>query len=127
VHHSGAGSQYTAVHFGQTLFLDGLIPSIGTVGDALDNALAETTIGGPSGETVHGVLCHVGIGPTASRALPGSIIGADHANKNELLTKHAEAREGERDACHLRPALELNSRMDQSMCCGRTSRSCVGE
>jgi putative transposase len=45
IHHSDAGSQYTAVHFGETLQLDGLIPSIGTVGDALDNALAETTIG----------------------------------------------------------------------------------
>jgi len=33
------------VHFGETLLLEGLIPSIGTVGDALDNALAETTIG----------------------------------------------------------------------------------
>jgi putative transposase len=45
VHHSDAGSQYTSVHFGQALFLEGLTPSIGTVGDALDNALAETTIG----------------------------------------------------------------------------------
>jgi putative transposase len=45
IHHSDAGSQYTSVHFGQTLFLEGLTPSIGTVGDALDNALAETTIG----------------------------------------------------------------------------------
>jgi putative transposase len=44
VHHSDAGSQYTSVHFGQTLLLEGLTPSIGTVGDALDNALAETTI-----------------------------------------------------------------------------------
>jgi transposase InsO family protein len=33
------------VHFSETLMLAGLIPSIGTVGDALDNALAETTIG----------------------------------------------------------------------------------
>jgi putative transposase len=45
IHHSDAGSQYTAVHFTETLMLAGLIPSIGTVGDALDNALAETTIG----------------------------------------------------------------------------------
>ena len=45
VHHSDAGSQYTAVRFGETLMLAGLTPSIGTVGDALDNALAETTIG----------------------------------------------------------------------------------
>jgi transposase InsO family protein len=36
---------YTSVRFGQTLLLAGLTPSVGTVGDALDNALAETTIG----------------------------------------------------------------------------------
>ena len=45
IHHSDAGSQYTAVRFGETLMLEGLIPSIGSVGDAYDNALAETTIG----------------------------------------------------------------------------------
>jgi transposase InsO family protein len=45
IHHSDAGSQYTAVHFGETLMLEGLRPSIGSVGDAYDNALAETTIG----------------------------------------------------------------------------------
>src|SRR5262249_2510372 len=45
IHHSDAGSQYTSVHFGQTLFLSGLKPSIGSVGDAFDNALADTTIG----------------------------------------------------------------------------------
>ena len=38
-------AQYTSVKFGETLSLSGLIPSIGTVGDAFDNALAETTIG----------------------------------------------------------------------------------
>ena len=37
--------QYTAVRFAETLLLAGLTPSIGTVGDAYDNALAETTIG----------------------------------------------------------------------------------
>jgi putative transposase len=45
IHHSDAGSQYTSVHFGETLALEGMRPSIGTVGDAFDNALAETTIG----------------------------------------------------------------------------------
>ena len=33
------------MHFTETLLIEGLIPSIGTVGDALDNALAETTMG----------------------------------------------------------------------------------
>lgn len=45
IHHSDAGSQYTSVRFGETLSLSGLRPSIGSVGDAFDNALAETTIG----------------------------------------------------------------------------------
>jgi putative transposase len=45
IHHSDAGSQYTAIHYGETLMLEGLRPSVGTVGDALDNALCETTIG----------------------------------------------------------------------------------
>jgi transposase InsO family protein len=45
IHHSDAGSQYTSVHFTETLMLAGMVPSIGTVGDAYDNALAETTIG----------------------------------------------------------------------------------
>jgi putative transposase len=45
IHHSDAGSQYTAIHYGEALMLEGLIPSVGTVGDALDNALCETTIG----------------------------------------------------------------------------------
>jgi putative transposase len=45
VRHSDAGSQYTSVRFTETLMLAGLSPSVGTVGDAYDNALAETTIG----------------------------------------------------------------------------------
>jgi len=45
IHHSDAGSQYTSLHFGETLELEGILPSIGSVGDAYDNALAETTIG----------------------------------------------------------------------------------
>ncbi len=38
-------AQYTALRFGETLFLQGLVPSIGSVADAFDNALAETTVG----------------------------------------------------------------------------------
>lgn len=45
IHHSDAGSQYTSVRFTETLALQGLSASIGSVGDAYDNAVAETTIG----------------------------------------------------------------------------------
>jgi len=45
VFHSDAGSQYTAIAFTEALIDAGIAPSIGTVGDALDNALIESTIG----------------------------------------------------------------------------------
>jgi transposase InsO family protein len=45
VHHSDAGSQYTALAFTKELLAAGILGSIGTVGDALDNALMESTIG----------------------------------------------------------------------------------
>jgi hypothetical protein len=46
--------QYTSLRFGETLALSGLRPSIGSVGDAFDNALAETTIGLYKNECVRG-------------------------------------------------------------------------
>ncbi|MFC4914113.1 IS3 family transposase [Actinomadura gamaensis] len=45
VHHSDAGSQYTSFRFTAHLVEAGIDASIGTVGDALDNALMESTIG----------------------------------------------------------------------------------
>lgn len=45
IHHSDAGSQYTSIAFSETLVLEGIAASIGSIGDAYDNALAETTIG----------------------------------------------------------------------------------
>lgn len=45
VHHSDAGSQYTAMKFTDNLALQGIAPSIGSVGDAYDNALMETING----------------------------------------------------------------------------------
>jgi putative transposase len=43
--HSDAGSQYTAIRFTEHLALEGIAPSIGTVGDAYDNGLMESIIG----------------------------------------------------------------------------------
>ncbi|MFN8028265.1 MAG: IS3 family transposase [Acidimicrobiia bacterium] len=42
VHHSDHGTQYTSWAFGQRLRNAGLLGSMGTVGDALDNAVAES-------------------------------------------------------------------------------------
>jgi len=44
VHHSDAGSQYTSIDYTQTLDDAGVLGSIGTVGDAFDNAVAESFV-----------------------------------------------------------------------------------
>ena len=42
VHHSDRGTQYTSIAFGQRCQQAGIRPSMGTVGDAYDNALCES-------------------------------------------------------------------------------------
>jgi len=45
VHHTDAGSQYTSIAFTDRLVEAGIDASVGSVGDAYDNALAESQIG----------------------------------------------------------------------------------
>ena len=45
IHHTDAGSQYTSIAFTERLVAAGVSGSVGTVGDAYDNALAESVIG----------------------------------------------------------------------------------
>ena len=54
VAHSDAGSQFTSVRFTERLEELGARPSIGTVADSFDNALAETTNGLYKAECVYG-------------------------------------------------------------------------
>ena len=44
VHHSDRGSQYTSIDYAQTLDDHGVLASVGSVGDAYDNALAESFV-----------------------------------------------------------------------------------
>lgn len=52
--HSDAGSQFTSVRYGERLAEIGAVPSIGTVGDSFDNALAEAVNGYYKSELVYG-------------------------------------------------------------------------
>jgi transposase InsO family protein len=45
VHHSDRGSQYLSIRYSERLAEVGVEPSVGSVGDSYDNALAETIIG----------------------------------------------------------------------------------
>jgi putative transposase len=52
--HSDAGSQFTSIRYGERLAEIGAVPSIGTVGDSYDNALAETVNGYYKAELIYG-------------------------------------------------------------------------
>jgi putative transposase len=45
VHHSDRGSQYVSIRYTERLAEAGIEPSVGSVGDSYDNAVAETVIG----------------------------------------------------------------------------------
>lgn len=56
--HSDAGSQYVSVAYTEKLALDGIAPSIGSVGDAYDNALMETINGLYKAECIRTTVFH---------------------------------------------------------------------
>ena len=53
VHHSDRGSQYLSIRYSERLAEAGAEPSVGSVGDSYDNALAETIIGLYKTELIH--------------------------------------------------------------------------
>ena len=53
VHHSDRGSQYVSIKYTERLAEAGIEPSVGSVGDSYDNALAETINGLYKAEIIH--------------------------------------------------------------------------
>lgn len=53
IHHSDRGVQYLAMSYTQRLSEAELVPSVGSVGDSYDNALAETINGLYKAEVIH--------------------------------------------------------------------------
>ncbi len=53
VHHSDRGVQYLSIRYTERLVEAGIEPSVGSVGDSYDNALAETIIGLYKTEVIH--------------------------------------------------------------------------
>jgi putative transposase len=64
--HADAGSQYTSIRFTEHLELEGVRPSIGSVGDAYDNALMESVIGLYKTECIRTTVFHAGAYRTIS-------------------------------------------------------------
>jgi putative transposase len=53
VHHSDRGSQYVSIKYSERLAEAGIEPSVGSIGDSYDNALAETINGLYKAEVIH--------------------------------------------------------------------------
>jgi putative transposase len=53
VHHSDRGGQYVSIRYTERLAAAGIEPSVGSVGDSFDNALAETINGLYKAEVIH--------------------------------------------------------------------------
>ena len=53
VHHSDRGVQYVSIKYTERLVEAGIEPSVGSVGDSYDNALAETINGLYKAEVIH--------------------------------------------------------------------------
>ncbi len=53
VHHSDRGAQYLSIRYTERLAEAGIEPSVGSVGDSYDNALAESVIGLYKTEVIH--------------------------------------------------------------------------
>ena len=60
IHHSDAGSQYTSLRLTEHLALEQILPSIGSVGDAYDNALMECVNGLYKTECIRTTVFHDG-------------------------------------------------------------------
>ena len=106
VHHSDAGSQYTAIRYTDRLVEAGFNASIGTVGDSYDNAMAESVNGLYKAELVWwegpwhnasdlelATLGYLGLvqqhpyplGPYLDRQLRGSRTGLDPRHDRDAL------------------------------------------
>ena len=53
IHHSDRGAQYVSIKYTERLAEAGIEPSVGSVGDSYDNALAETINGLFKAEVIH--------------------------------------------------------------------------
>jgi transposase InsO family protein len=100
VHHSDAGSQYLAIRFTEHLQLEEITPSVGSVGDAYDNALMESIIGLYKVECVRPGPFHTGPFKTLSEVEFATMAWVDWYNHRRLHTTLGMRTPVEHEAAH---------------------------
>jgi putative transposase len=81
VHHSDRGSQYVSINYTERLAQAGIEPSVDSVGDSYDNALAETINGLYTTEVIH----RKGSSKTFEKAKFATLVWVDGSNNRRLL------------------------------------------
>lgn len=81
VHHSDRGSQYLSIRYSERLTEVGAQPSVGSVGDSYDNAMAETIIGLYKAEVIH----HRGPWRNLDAVEYATLVWVDWFNNRRLL------------------------------------------
>jgi transposase InsO family protein len=98
--HSDAGSQYLAIRFIEHLALEGITSSVGSVGDALDNALMESIIGLFKTECVRPGPFHDGPFKTLADVEYATMSWVDWYNHRRLHTTLKMRTPAEHEAAH---------------------------
>ena len=88
IHHSDAGSEYLSIRYGAELAAAGIAPSVGSVGDSYDNALAESIIGLYKTE----VTGHLGPWETPARVEAATSEWASWYNTARVMRRTGAAR-----------------------------------
>ena len=92
IHHSDRGSQYLAIRYAERLVEAGIDPSVGSVGDSYDNALAECIIGLFKTEVINHIGPWRSMGQLEWARLNGLIGSTMNACSNPSDTSHQPKR-----------------------------------
>jgi len=103
VHHNDAGSQYTSIAFTERLAAAGVDASVGNVGDALDNALAESVIGLFKTELIR----RRGPWRTVEHVEAATLHWVDWFNRHRLLEVNGDLPPIELEHAHYRQTTDL--------------------
>jgi putative transposase len=78
IHHSDQGVQYTSLSFAKSLEEAGIVPSMGSVGSAYDNAMAESFVATLKSELfVPTPLADAGVGSDGDLRVPGGLLQSE--------------------------------------------------
>ena len=96
IHHSDRGVQYVSIKYTERLAEAGIEPSVGSVGDSYDNALAETVIGLFKTEVIH----HQGPWRSLAAVEVATMNWVDWYNNRRLLGSIGDIPPAEAEASH---------------------------